>query len=261
MDKSTLSNYGWIVIAVLVLSVMIALATPFGRYIEQAVWSTTEGLFDTSEKALNVVGMSATPKNRLLNNKAVFFGDSICKGSTPGGDSAYVENPFSKIITDKNNMDYQNYGTNGYTISNTYRKMFSSTVASSLSTMSDKDYVIVEGFINDVILETPLGVLSDMGTTTFDETTFIGQLEQLIVKYNEKGYKAKLGFVMIRNVPCSDASIIRQYWDAAISVFEKYDVNYIDLYSKDYPLHDNCHPNELGHKQMAEDIEPWMNSF
>ena len=59
MDKNTLSNYGWIVIAVLVLSVMIALATPFGKYIENGVRSTTAGLFDTSEKALNVGGMSA----------------------------------------------------------------------------------------------------------------------------------------------------------------------------------------------------------
>ncbi len=65
MDKNTLSNYGWIVIAVLVLSVMIALATPFGEYIKAGVESTTAGLFDTSEKALNVVGMSAKeqPKN------------------------------------------------------------------------------------------------------------------------------------------------------------------------------------------------------
>ena len=63
MDKSTLSNYGWIVIAVLVLSVMIALATPFGSYIENGVRSTTAGLFDTSEKALNVVGMSAGSGN------------------------------------------------------------------------------------------------------------------------------------------------------------------------------------------------------
>ena len=59
MDKNTLSNYGWIVIAVLVLSVMIALATPFGKYIENGVRSTTAGLFETSEKAMNVVGMSA----------------------------------------------------------------------------------------------------------------------------------------------------------------------------------------------------------
>ena len=53
MDKSTLSNYGWIVIAVLVLSVMIALATPFGQYVEQGVRATTEGLFSTSQNAMN----------------------------------------------------------------------------------------------------------------------------------------------------------------------------------------------------------------
>ena len=38
---------------------MIALATPFGSYIKTGVENTTQGLFDTSEKAMNVVGMSA----------------------------------------------------------------------------------------------------------------------------------------------------------------------------------------------------------
>ena len=36
MDKETLSNYGWIVICVLVLTVMIALATPFGTFVADA---------------------------------------------------------------------------------------------------------------------------------------------------------------------------------------------------------------------------------
>ena len=53
MDKETLSNYGWVVICVLVLVVMIALATPFGKYIAEAVKHTTEGLFGASHKALN----------------------------------------------------------------------------------------------------------------------------------------------------------------------------------------------------------------
>ena len=33
MDKETLSNYGWVVIVVIVLAIMIALASPFGNYI------------------------------------------------------------------------------------------------------------------------------------------------------------------------------------------------------------------------------------
>lgn len=57
MDKETLSNYGWIVICVLVLAVMIALATPFGDYISTAVKSTTQGLFDTNKNALNSTGL------------------------------------------------------------------------------------------------------------------------------------------------------------------------------------------------------------
>ena len=54
MDKETLSNYGWVVICVLVLVVMIALATPFGKFIANAVKNTTKALFQVSEKALNV---------------------------------------------------------------------------------------------------------------------------------------------------------------------------------------------------------------
>lgn len=57
MDKETLSNYGWIVICVLVLAVMLALATPFGKYVETAVKSTTQGFFDVEHSALNSTGL------------------------------------------------------------------------------------------------------------------------------------------------------------------------------------------------------------
>ena len=57
MDKETLSNYGWIVICVLVLAVMIALATPFGSFIAGAIKSTTAGLFDVNKNALDAAGV------------------------------------------------------------------------------------------------------------------------------------------------------------------------------------------------------------
>ena len=53
MDKNTLSNYGWIVIAVLVLSVMIALATPFGTYVGDAVVSVANGFVGASDVAID----------------------------------------------------------------------------------------------------------------------------------------------------------------------------------------------------------------
>ena len=86
MDKNTLSNYGWIVIAVLVLSVMIALATPFGSYISEAVQSTTKGLFDTNKNALDAAGITiddnsfaggesggATPSEPTLNEYGFYY--------------------------------------------------------------------------------------------------------------------------------------------------------------------------------------------
>ena len=57
MDKSTLSNYGWIVITCLVLAVMIALATPFGKFIEAGVQSTYQGLLATQNSAFEKTGL------------------------------------------------------------------------------------------------------------------------------------------------------------------------------------------------------------
>ena len=78
MDKETLSNYGWIVICVLVLAVMIALATPFGSFVSDAVKSTTQGLFDVNQSALNSTG--------LIN----IDGQSFSEGNN-GGAEAPVE--------------------------------------------------------------------------------------------------------------------------------------------------------------------------
>ena len=53
MDKQTLSHYGWIVIVVLVLAVMLAFATPFGTYVGDAVVATTKGFGSITEHKLN----------------------------------------------------------------------------------------------------------------------------------------------------------------------------------------------------------------
>lgn len=65
MDKETLSNYGWIVICVLVLAVMIALATPFGTFVADGFKATYTGLFQTGDSALDV-GLSAVGVSNKL---------------------------------------------------------------------------------------------------------------------------------------------------------------------------------------------------
>ena len=77
MDKETLSNYGWVVICVLVLVVMIALATPFGKYIAEAVKNTTESLFSVSHKALEVGLGGATPGTTIVTPDGIDFSTTI----------------------------------------------------------------------------------------------------------------------------------------------------------------------------------------
>ena len=84
MDKETLSNYGWIVICTLVLAIMIALATPFGEYIRDGVWSVTNGLNDTLNKNMEIAGLSGSGEdNNTPSNESKIdgfqFGDRyIC---------------------------------------------------------------------------------------------------------------------------------------------------------------------------------------
>lgn len=51
MDKQTLSNYGWLVIVTLILAVMLALATPFGNYVGDAVVNVANGFVGTNNDA------------------------------------------------------------------------------------------------------------------------------------------------------------------------------------------------------------------
>ena len=61
MDKETLSHYGWIVILVLILSVLLALATPFGNFITEGFKVAYTGLFDTGNNALGIIIPGAEP--------------------------------------------------------------------------------------------------------------------------------------------------------------------------------------------------------
>ena len=60
MDKETLSNYGWVVICVIVLSVMIALATPFATAIKDAVVATVNNLITKADASLDAISGNET---------------------------------------------------------------------------------------------------------------------------------------------------------------------------------------------------------
>ena len=63
MDKSTLSNYGWIVIVTLVLSVMLALATPFGSYVARGASNVIKMFVQSSDNAVDKDSISNMSKD------------------------------------------------------------------------------------------------------------------------------------------------------------------------------------------------------
>jgi len=88
MDKETLSNYGWIVVLVLILAVMLALATPFGTFIAGAIKSTTAGLFNVNQAALGSAGIDVNDmvfencdhvETEIRNATDTYTGDTCCK--------------------------------------------------------------------------------------------------------------------------------------------------------------------------------------
>ena len=96
MDKETLSNYGWIVICVLVLVVMIALATPFGSFVSEAVQSTTKGLFDVNMSALDSTGLINIDNQEFDvpgsdETVSVYYGDIDMDGDVDNDDLTLLQ--------------------------------------------------------------------------------------------------------------------------------------------------------------------------
>ncbi len=94
MDKETLSNYGWIVICVMVLAVMLALASPFGNFVADAIKSTTQGLFDVNQGALDSAGIQIMEQEfeNMLSDKDVASnptGVTVTNGTYEHGDYYY----------------------------------------------------------------------------------------------------------------------------------------------------------------------------
>ena len=88
MDKQTISNYGWIVIVVIIISILIGLATPFAVALKGSFVGTTNNLSNRMETALDNVSSGngggntgsgengGTQSGTGLNEYGFYFGRS-----------------------------------------------------------------------------------------------------------------------------------------------------------------------------------------
>lgn len=94
MDKNTLSSYGWIVVLILILSVLLAFMTPLGSFIAGGFKSITGGFIDTNNVAMEQVDPNtgkipadqcSHENTELQNQKSAsckangYTGDEVCK--------------------------------------------------------------------------------------------------------------------------------------------------------------------------------------
>jgi surface protein len=100
MDKETLSQYGWVVIVIIVLAIMIGLASPFGNYISASVDNTAKGFGNNISNSLNVDAYSDAiiemkPQAFVLNSA---FKEYATEAVTPN--YLYAKQTGAKTIED-----------------------------------------------------------------------------------------------------------------------------------------------------------------
>lgn len=61
MDRNTLSHYGWIVIVIIILSCMIIMSTPLGKFWARGFEATWAGFGQTSNNAMDVIKPNPNP--------------------------------------------------------------------------------------------------------------------------------------------------------------------------------------------------------
>lgn len=251
--------------------------------------------------------------NNPLNYKTLLFtGDSICYGAGDrdisnlltqhddmeyvygSGITAYNNTGWAQIIAENNPKTIvYGYGVPGTCIarqqSQIYSDGYDSSILERISVMKESaDYVIFHGGINDQGRKITLGSvrnsgnMSDYSTTDYDEFTFAGAVEMMIINARQKWPDAKLGFILTPKVRgrehknyIVDGVDYRQcvYMDIIKEACEKWGVPVLDLYrcvssyfngdnATYYYNGDNLHPTKKTYQQeIAPKVEAWLKSL
>lgn len=240
---------------------------------------------DIAKNTADIANIVSGSDNPLNGKKIVYDGDSICEG-------VGFEGGYGKIIAERNNMVYENYGVAGATIrSGTNvgdnpekpRHWISTNV---LNLPTDADYVILEGGVNDSVNGDVMGTFDPYFTNdTYDSTTFYGAMDTMCKNLYDRFPGKKVGFIIVHAVSGWIAARDTPRYVAAKKVLNKWGVPYIDLNvscppfgliagdnelvrrytapsSSDPSKGDGWHPNEDGYKKYyCDKIESWLKSL
>lgn len=228
-----------------------------------------------------VVDAQAEAANPLYGKIITFNGDSICEARATNGGG------YATIIGANNNMTVENLGVSGGTIMYAEGKhCISRTVANM---REDADYIILEGGVNDLYSDRPLGAMSNGYNATLDDTTFYGAFENMLKQALIRFHGKKIGYIAVHKMTTyfdSDQTEDNAY-HAAIKCCAKWGIPVCDLnvscppfaylknnadtafmanlYTEDTSgtgVGDGWHPNEEGYRKFyVPKIEAWLKTL
>lgn len=175
------------------------------------------------------------PDNPLQNKSALFVGDSIVNAVKDPQKPYYG---WAGRIGTSNNMDWKNAGISSATVSlalpNSYKE---NRIVNQLKENTNKayDYVILQGGMNDSIIEREIGEISDSyRLEDFDISTFSGAMEEMLYTAIHEYDEARIGYITTYATPNSTwggkSADNAEYFRRAKELCEKWNVPYIDLF-------------------------------
>ena len=210
----------------------------------------------------------------LNGKKVVFLGDSITEGVGASCEGTRYVNVFGKIT----GTTVLNYGIGGTRFAKQVKPINEwwdkNDFCGRYMNMDDNaDIVVVLGSTNDYGHgDAPFGLTSDR-----TPDTFIGATHYLMKGLIEKYPEAEIVFMTPihregENNPDSKGHILKDYSDTIKEVAEYYSIPVLDLYSvygvcPDIKAHkekfcpDGLHPNDAGHKKIAERLKAFLEAL
>lgn len=203
--------------------------------------------------------------SKTKGKDVIFFGDSIVRG--------VKQDKYSWATYIGENYDFNssiNAGIGDYRLS-TYddpNKWLVDEVRQYID--NNYDYVILEGGVNDLFNDTPIGEIG-----TYDEKTFIGGLETYLKLATETWPNAKIGYIVTYCAPnyterglSWSLDDYKYYNGILIDVLNKWNIDYLDLSNDFYMnlidvdsltyLQDYLHPNYAGYDLLSPYIYDFM---
>ena len=210
----------------------------------------------------------------LKGKKVVFLGDSITEGVGASCEKTRYVNVFGEIT----GTTVLNYGIGGTRFAKQTKPTNESWDKNDfcgryMNMEDDADIVVVFGATNDYGHgDAPFGLSTDR-----TPDTFIGATHYLMKGLIEKYPGAEIVFMTPihrenENRHNENRCILKDYADVIKNVAEYYSIPVLDLYSvygvcPDIPAHkmkycpDGLHPNDAGHKKIAERLKAFLEAL